>query len=160
MTKYFRSWEGPRTTELTGRYPLQLISPHPRYTFHTQNDGKDAFCNDIKEHRVLVDGYYYWVLRINPADAALRGIRHHDLVEAFNDRGSVICAAHVTERLPAGVVHSYSSSAVYDPVGEPGKSPDRGGCINILVPSRPILKKSNSSASMSCLVEVRTWQEA
>jgi molybdopterin guanine dinucleotide-containing S/N-oxide reductase-like protein len=159
MTKYFHSWEGPRTTDLTCKYPLQLISPHPRYTFHTQNDGKDAYCNDIKEHRVLVDGYYYWVLRINPADAAARGIRQHDLVEAFNDRGSVICAALVTERLPAGVCHSYSSSAVYDPIGEPGKSPDRGGCINILVPSRPILKKSNSSASMSCLVEVRTWQE-
>jgi trimethylamine-N-oxide reductase (cytochrome c) len=23
-------------------------------------DGKDSFLNDIPDHRVLVDGYYYW----------------------------------------------------------------------------------------------------
>ncbi len=63
-----------------------------------------------------------------------RGIREKQLVKVFNDRGAVICAAQLTERVPPGMVHSYESSAVYDPIGEPGKSPDRGGCINILTP--------------------------
>jgi trimethylamine-N-oxide reductase (cytochrome c) len=55
------------------------------------------------------------------------------------------------------LVHSYESSAVYDPIGEPGKSPDRGGCVNILTPSRMMIKKSHSMAALSCLVEVERW---
>ena len=33
-------------------------------------DGKDTWINDIKDHRVLIDGYYYWIIRINSKDAA------------------------------------------------------------------------------------------
>ena len=79
-------------------------------------------------------------MRINPRDAEARGIKMHDLVKVYNDRGAVICAAEVTERIRPGVAHSYCSAAVYDPIGDPGASPDRGGCINILIPSRPIIK--------------------
>ena len=38
----------------------------------------------------------------------------------FNDRGAVICAAQLTERVAPGTAHSYESAAVYDPVDEPG----------------------------------------
>jgi trimethylamine-N-oxide reductase (cytochrome c) len=154
---YRQAWEGHHSADLFGRYPLQLISPHPRFTFHTMSDGKDSTIQDVKDHRVLVDGYYYWIVRINAEDAASRGIAERDLVEVFNDRGSVICAAQLTERVPPGTVHSYESCAVYDPVGEPGESPDRGGCINILTPKRNIVKRSHSTACNSCLVEVRPW---
>ncbi len=158
IMKYVPSWEGPATTELYAKYPLQLISPHPRYTFHTQSDGKDSTINDVKEHRVLVDGHYYWIVRINPGDAAARGIKDNDLIKIYNDRGAVICAARLTSRIRPGSVHSYESSAVYDPIGEPGKSPDRGGCINLLTPSRMIVKKAHGMAANSCLVEVKTWK--
>ena len=57
------------------------------------------------------------------------------------------------------MVHSYESSAVYDPVGEPGESTDRGGCVNQLTPSRPIAAKTHSMASNSCLIEVEPWAE-
>ena len=113
--------------------------------------------NDIAEHRVRVNGYYYWVLRINAADAAARGIKHHDLVKIYNDRGAVICAAHLTHRLPPGTVHAYESSAVYDPMGEPGHSMDRGGCVNLLTPKRSIAAKVTGTAVNSCLVEVTPW---
>jgi molybdopterin guanine dinucleotide-containing S/N-oxide reductase-like protein len=158
MTKYIPSWEGHHTTELYAKYPLQLISPHPRYTFHTRGDGKQSWLNDIKEHRVLVDGYHYWLVRINPTDAEARGIAMHDLVKMFNDRGAVICAAEITERIFPGAVHSYCSSALYEPIGEPGASPDRGGCVNVLVPGRPIIKKSHSIAANSCLVQIEKWR--
>jgi anaerobic selenocysteine-containing dehydrogenase len=154
MTKYIPAWEGHHTTDLYAKYPLQLISPHPRYSFHTMGDGKESWINDIEDHRALIDGYYYWIIRINSRDAAARAIKTNDLVKVFNDRGAVICAAKVTERIPPGTVHSYEGSAVYDPIGEPGASPDRGGCINILTPSRPIIKKSHSIAANSCLVEI------
>ncbi|MDR0622488.1 MAG: molybdopterin-dependent oxidoreductase [Deltaproteobacteria bacterium] len=157
MSRYIHSWEGHHS-ELYQKYPLQLISPHNRYSFHTMADGKDSHTCDVDEHRQLVDGWYYWVVRLNPADAAPRGISEGDLVELYNDRGSVICVTRLTERVPKGTVHSYESSAVYDPIGEPGESPDRGGCVNILTPSRPIVKRSHSIACNSCLIEIRPWK--
>ncbi|MBW1945352.1 MAG: molybdopterin-dependent oxidoreductase, partial [Deltaproteobacteria bacterium] len=114
--------------------------------------------HDIKDHLVLIDGYYYWIVRINGQDAEARGLKMNDLVKVFNDRGAVICAAQVTERLPSGTVHSYESCAVYDPIGEPGNSPDRGGSINQLTPSRMIIKKSHSMAANSCLVQIERWK--
>jgi trimethylamine-N-oxide reductase (cytochrome c) len=157
VNRYIPSWEGPGTENLCGRYPLQLISPHPRFSFHTQTDGKDSIINDIEDHRVLVDGHYYWAARMNPRDAAARGIRHRDLVLLHNDRGSVICAALLTERLAAGVVSASESSANYEPIAEPGESPDRGGCINTLTPKRHMTTKTSGSAPNSCLIQVKKW---
>jgi len=159
ISKYIPAWEGHHTTALYEKYPLQLISPHPRFSFHTMGDGKDSIVNDVKDHRVLIDGYYYWIVRINSQDAVDRGIGHNDLVKVFNDRGAVICAAQVTERISPGSAHSYESAADYDPVGEPGESPDRGGCINILTPSRTIIKKSHGIACNSCLVQIEKWEQ-
>jgi trimethylamine-N-oxide reductase (cytochrome c) len=157
MTKYIPSWEGHHTRDLYEKYPLQLISPHPRFSFHTMSDGKDSIVNDVKDHRILIDGHYYWIIRINTKDAQQRGINENDLVKVFNDRGAVICAAQVTERVPSGTVHSYESSANYNPAGEPGQSVDLGGCINQLTPSRMMIKKSHSMAANSCLVQVEKW---
>jgi trimethylamine-N-oxide reductase (cytochrome c) len=120
-------------------------------------DGKHSWINNIKDHRVLINDYYYWIVRIHRNDAETRGIEENDLVKVFNDRGAVICAAQVTERVRPGTVHSYEGSAVYDPIGEPGISPDRGGCMNLLTPSRPIIKKSHSIAANSCLVQIEKW---
>jgi trimethylamine-N-oxide reductase (cytochrome c) len=160
ILKYVPAWEGPHATELYAKYPLHLVSPHPRFTFHTQSDGKDSTINDIRDHRVLIDGYYYWIARINSRDAAARGIRENDLVKLFNDRATVICAAQLTERVPPGMVHSYEASANYDPLGEPGRSADRGGCVNLLTPGRMIIDKSHAMAPCSALIEVARWETA
>jgi trimethylamine-N-oxide reductase (cytochrome c) len=157
--KYRQSWEGPNTTELFSKYPLQMISPHPKFSFHTMGDGKDSVINDIKDHRVLIGDRYYWIARINPTDAEVREIEENDLVELYNDRGSVVCAAQVSERVRPGTIHSYESCAVYEPVGKPGVTTDLGGCINILTPSRMMVKKSHAMAGNSCLIEVCKWNE-
>jgi len=155
LPKYKPSWEGHHTTELYSKFPLQLISPHPRFSFHTMGDAKESWINEIKDHRILKeDGYYYWIVRINSKDAEMRGIQQNDLVDVFNERGTVICAAQITERVPSGIVHSYESSANYDPVGKPGESADRGGCINLLTPGRYISKNACGMAANSCLVDV------
>ena len=156
IAKYQRPAESPNAKGYED-FPLQLVSPHPRFTFHTQGDGKDSFLNDIPDHRVLVDGYYYWILRIHPEDAAVRGIREHDLVRLYNARGSVICAAKLTHRMLRGVVHAYGSSAVYDPIGEPGTSTDRGGCVNVLSSSKSQIRKAHSMGASCCLIEVEKW---
>ena len=159
LMRYVPAWEGPHAEELYQRFPLQLITPHPRHSFHTQSDGKHAVVNDVVDHRVLVDGRYYWIVRMNARDAAARGLAQHELVKVFNDRGAVICAVQLTERLPAGTVHSYESSAVYEPIGEPGMSPDRGGCMNLLTPSRMMIRRSHALAANSCLVQVEAWKQ-
>jgi trimethylamine-N-oxide reductase (cytochrome c) len=135
------------------------MSPHPRFSFHTTGDAKDSVIDDIDEHRVLVDGFYYWVARMNPADAARRGIRRHDLVRLHNDRGAVICAAVLTERVLPGVVHAYTSAAIYEPVATAAGAADRGGCINLLTPKRHMTPLTSGSAPNSCLIEVERWQQ-
>ncbi len=145
------------TSDLFKKYPLQMITPHPRFSFHTMGDCKESWINEIKDHRVLKeDGYYYWIVRINTQDTQKRGIGHHDLFKVFNDRGTVICAVQLTERLPRGIVHSYESCADYDPTGEPGESIERKGCINILTPSRYMSKNACCMAPNSCLVQIKT----
>lgn len=157
LNKYIPSWEGTQTTDLFEKFPIQLVSSHARYSFHTLGDGKDSVINDIQDHRMLIDGYYYWIARINTADASARGITHGELVRLFNDRGSVICAAYVTERLRPGVLQAYESSARYDPIGEPGKSTDRGGCVNNLTNQRSQSRKTSSMAPGACLIEVELF---
>jgi anaerobic selenocysteine-containing dehydrogenase len=156
--QYIPSWEGHHTTDLSAKYPLQLVSPHPRFSFHTMGDSKDSWVNEVKDHRVLVNGHRYWIMRINTKDAEARDIKSGDLVRAFNDRGSVIFAAFVTERLVCGTVHSYESCADYLPVGEPGKSADRAGCVNILTSKRYVTPTSTGMAPNSCLVQVERWE--
>ena len=77
----------------------------------------------------------------------------------YNDRGVVLGIAQITERVRPGVVHSYESSAKYDPL-EPGKlgSVDRGGCVNLLSPSRMISKNAPGMAPNSSLVEISKWE--
>jgi len=157
LNRYLPSWEGPASAELATRFPLQLTSSHSRYSFHTYCDGKGSAINDIEEHRVRVGGYDYWVLRINAADAARRGIRHHDLVRVHNDRAAIICAADVSSLIATGVVKAYQASAIFDPVGDGERLTDRGGCLNLLTPRRPQVKGTEGMASNSCLVEVEPW---
>jgi len=155
--QYLESWEGHHTEDLVARYPLAMVSPHPRFTFHTVGDAKESWSNEIKDHRVLVDGHYYWIMRINAADASARDIKDGDLIRAFNDRAEVILAAQVTERLAPGTVHSYESCGDYLPLGEPGHSPDRAGCINMLTSKRFVTPTSPGQAPNSCLVQVERW---
>ena len=154
---YIHSWEGVGS-EPYEKYKLQLISPHAKYSFHTMGDGKDSTVNDISQHRMLIDGYRYWIFRMNPDDAEARGLRHGDIVEVYNDRGSVLCGLEITDRLPAGVVHSYESCADYRTAGTPGESLEINGCVNILTPKRFITKHAHGLAVNSCLVEVRKWE--
>ena len=159
--QYIPSWEGHHTEERRENYPLQMVSPHPRFSFHTMGDSKGSWMNEVKDHRVLKeDGHNYWIMRLNTQDAAERGIENDGLIRAYNDRGSVILAARVTERVPAGTVHSYESCAEYDPLGVPGESPDRAGCVNILTNIRVITPTSWGMSNNSCMIQVEKWEAA
>jgi molybdopterin guanine dinucleotide-containing S/N-oxide reductase-like protein len=156
--RYIPSWEG-YSSELAKKYPLQLLSSHVKFSFHTNNDNKALWLDEIPVHRVIKDGYAWWPIRIHPLDAKPRGIRHGDIVKMYNDRGAVLGIARVTERMRPGIIHSYQASAKYDPL-EPGKpgSIDKGGCVNLLSPSRMLSKNAFGQANNSCMVEISKWE--
>ena len=67
--------------------------------------------------------------------------------------------ALLLERCRPGLVHSYQAGAKYDPL-EPGNpdSIDKGGCTNLLTPSRMVSKNAPGMANNSCLVEITKWE--
>jgi len=157
LNAYMPAYEDPaRDPELSG-YPLQLLTPHPRYTFHVMGDDDSSSIREIRDHRVRVAGHDYLVARINRQDADERGVKSDDLIRLWNNRGSVVCAAQVTQRLRPGVVSASASSAKYQPLGEPGNSTDIGGCVNLLCPKKCITKKTTSMAPNTTLIEVEKW---
>jgi len=63
--------EGHHTEALLADYPLQLISPHPRFSFHTMGDAKEFLDDDIKDPRIRKeDGRHYWIIRLQPRGRA------------------------------------------------------------------------------------------
>ncbi len=157
VKKDMPSYEDPQKDEGLAEYPLQLLSPHSRYPFHVMGDDEGSSIRDIKDHRVLVDGHYYLVARINREDAQARGVESDDLVRLWNNRGSVVCAAYLTDRLRPGVVSASTASAEYRPVGEPGNSTDLGGCVNMLNSSKGITKKTHSIKPNTTLIQIEKW---
>lgn len=80
--------------QLAERYPLAMISPPAR------NFLNSSFVN-VKSLR-SAEGEPH--LDIHPDDSAARGIVHGEMVRIFNDRGSFIARARVTDKARAGLV--------------------------------------------------------
>jgi anaerobic selenocysteine-containing dehydrogenase len=134
------------------KYPLLLMSNHGRWRVHAQ-------CDDITWTREIPtckvagpDGYKYEPLWISLADAARRHIRNGDVVKVYNERGTVLGGAYVTERMMPGVVYM-DHGARYDPIiiGEL----DRGGAINTITPHNTTSKNATGMVVSSFLVEVK-----
>ncbi|MDX2224346.1 MAG: molybdopterin-dependent oxidoreductase [Rhodospirillaceae bacterium] len=157
LNKYMPTYEDGKRDAKFAEFPLQLLSPHSRYPFHIMGDERGCTIRDIKDHRVRVDGHEYLVAVINRQDAAARGIKSDDLVRLWNRRGSVVCAAYVTERLRPGVVSAPTASAEYRPAGEPGNSTDLGGCVNLLTPKENITEFTHSIKPNAALIQIEKW---
>ena len=106
-----------RNDPLFEKYPLQLITPHPKNRVHSELY-LVPWLNEVEEHRA-------WV---NPVDAASRGIKDGDEIFVFNDRGRIAINAWITQRIMPGVV-SIFEGAWYNPDKE---GVDRGACANTL----------------------------
>jgi molybdopterin-containing oxidoreductase family molybdopterin binding subunit len=77
-------------------YPLQFYTGRSRFFMQTQ------FTN-IPELAKLAGGGT--TMRMNPKDAAARGIVEGNVVEAYNERGSCKTKVVLSESLPVGTVH-------------------------------------------------------
>ncbi len=157
LNRYMPTYEDPKRNPDLADFPLKLQTAHTRYAYHVMGDAEGSTLNDIREHRVFNNGRYYLVARMSREDAEARGIKDDDLIRLWNHRASIVCAAQVTERLRPGTVSAYSGSAKYDPVGEPGRSTDLGGCVNMLNPKESITKKGHGIKPNCVLIQVEKW---
>jgi trimethylamine-N-oxide reductase (cytochrome c) len=129
---YGEIWQESKFHPRAQKYPFLIISNHPRWRSH-------AMCDDVTWLREIQtckirgpDGYQYEPVWIHPIDAGKRGIKHGDIVMVYNDRGVVLGAAYITERITPGSIYM-DHGARLDPISlEP--LIDRGGCINLIVP--------------------------
>jgi len=56
VARYNSQLEG-YDSELVRKYPLQLIMPHPRMTFHTHHDTHAKWLSEIPANRIYKEGY-------------------------------------------------------------------------------------------------------
>jgi len=145
-------------TERGKKYPLLVCSNHPRWSVHSQHEDI-TWLREIETCKITgPDGYQYHPVWLHPATAESRGIKHGDVVSIFNERGTVLGGAYVTERLMPGVVY-IDHGAKWDPI-EPGVI-DRGGAINTIVPRSVTSKNAVGHAVSGFLVDIeKTDMEA
>jgi anaerobic selenocysteine-containing dehydrogenase len=129
------------------KYPLLMESPHPRYRWHSQYETV-PWLWEIPTHKIIKDGYPYEVMWINPADAEARGIKHGDIVRIFNERGSVLRAAHVTGRMMPGVVRAPNGVGYGTTCG----------AINSICPLKTTSKNAFGMVVNAFLVQVEKWE--
>jgi len=80
--------------QLAGKYPLAMISPPAR------NFLNSTFVNVLSLRNTEGEPH----LDMHPEDASARGIASGDMVRIFNDRGSFVATARVTDKARRGLV--------------------------------------------------------
>jgi anaerobic selenocysteine-containing dehydrogenase len=92
---YIPPREGPTSApEMAKRYPLAFISPPAHHFLNSTFSSQPAFLRREGEASVT----------IHPGDAAARGIAEGATVRVFNDRGSFLARARVSDAARPGVV--------------------------------------------------------
>jgi trimethylamine-N-oxide reductase (cytochrome c) len=137
--------------ERAERYPLLVMSNHPRWRTHSQHDDM-TWLREIRTCKVKgPDGYLYEPAWLNPYEASARDIRDNDIIKIFNERGALLAGALVTERVRPGVVY-IDHGARWDPIvtGEL----DRGGAINTITPHRTTSGNATGMVSSGFLADI------
>lgn len=140
-------WLGSKKSE---EYPLNLISPHPKYRLHSQLN--NTWIRTLEE----VNGREpIWM---NSNDAKKRGIKNGDVVRIFNDRGQILGGAVVTDVIVEGAVRM-QEGAWYDP-SEPGEVGTlcRHGDVNVLIPDVGTSKLAQGNQA-TALVQIEKFED-
>ena len=127
---------------------LHMVSPHPWYRLHSQM-GNSERLRDL----YMVQGRE--PVRINAQDAADRGIEDGDLVELYNERGTVIAGAVVSDDIMPGVVSIYEGG--WPQLDSKGR--DNSGLANFLTSSRPSSGLAQATTANTALVEMRKCED-
>lgn len=130
---------------LAKTYPLHLISHQPERRLHSQLDhGSHSRAGKIHDREPC---------RLNPKDAATRGIGDGDLVRLHNGRGSCISAAILDQGVRPGVV-MIATGAWYDPDWETDPDCCKHGNPNTLTADLPTSILAQGPSAQTCLIDV------
>jgi len=133
----FRPAPESRHTEASDRYPLEFLGRK------ADNYMNSTFAN-LPGHQKMESGHA-GVLEMHGEDAAARGIGEGDMVEIFNDRGSLSLRAHVNGSVRPGVV---AARLGWNKLSAGGHN------VNLLTPQR-VNDLGGGPVFYSVLVEVR-----
>jgi len=139
-------------TDTSSRFPLALISPQPQRRLHSQLD-HSALSQEGKVAGIEV-------MSIHRSAALARGISEGCTVRVFNERGSCLASAALTDSLRPDVV-SLPTGAWYrpqDPV-QPG-SLELAGNPNVLTRDLATSKLAQGPSSGTCQVQVEVYKDA
>jgi biotin/methionine sulfoxide reductase len=132
------------------QWPLHLVTHQPERRLHSQMDAGPVSRGGKVAGREPI--------RINPADAARRGIGAGDVVRVFNSRGACLAGALLDPDVMAGVV-VMATGAWFDPPEAPGE-PERHGNPNVLTLDIGTSPLAQGTSALTALVEVERWTSA
>ena len=141
-------WLGSKAVR---KFPLHLISNQPKTRLHGQLDSVGVSRSSKVAGREPI--------RMNPSDAAARGLEDGDVVRVYNDRGACLAGLVVSDDLRRDVVH-LATGAWYDPLvlGEVGTL-DRHGNPNMLTRDKGTSRLGQGVSAHSALVEIERYDE-
>jgi biotin/methionine sulfoxide reductase len=137
-------WLGSPAAE---HWPIHLVTHQPASRLHSQMDAGPV------SRRSKVAGRE--PIRVNPADAARRGIRDGDVVRAFNARGACLAGAIVDPDVMAGVA-VMATGAWFDPPDAAGE-PERHGNPNVLTLDIGTSPLAQGASALTVLIEIERW---
>ncbi len=123
---------------------LHVVSPHPFYRLHSQLANAEPL-------RKLYTVHGREPLVINADDAKERGIKDGDLVELYNERGSLIVGAVLSHKIMPGVVSIYEGA--WPQLDSKGRC--NNGLVNFLTSSQRSSGLSQATSANTCLASLR-----
>jgi biotin/methionine sulfoxide reductase len=137
-------WLGSASAE---RWPIHLVTHQPGSRLHSQMDpGPVSRGQKVAEREPV---------RINPVDAAARGIADGDVVRLFNDRGACLAGAVIDADVMPGVV-VIATGAWFDPPSAAGE-PERHGNPNVLTLDIGTSALAQGTSALTALIEIERW---
>ena len=135
------------------RWPLHLVTHQPATRLHSQMDPGPVSRGGKVAGR---EG-----ARLNPADAAPRGIADGDLVRLFNMRGACLAGAVIDPGVMPGVV-VMATGAWFDPAAAQSREgaagePERHGNPNVLTLDIGTSPLAQGTSALTALVEIERW---
>ncbi len=138
-------------TELLGhgRYPLHLVSNQPSTRLHSQYD------HGITSRTAKIQGRE--AARMNPRDAAHRGIANGQVIRLYNDRGACLAGVQLSEDIRPGVIE-LPTGAWFDPLDSRDRATlEVHGNPNVLTQDVGTSRLAQGSSAHSCLVEAERF---
>lgn len=127
---------------------LHVVSPHPWYRLHSQMD-QSSNLRDLYKIQGREPA------RINSQDAAARGIENGDLIELYNERGTIIVGAVLSDEIMPGVVSVYEGA--WPSLDSKGRC--NSGLVNFLTSTQRSSGLSQATTANTVLCEMRKCED-